>query len=243
MESSLAIALEHNLQEDAGRAYANLVSGAVRHHRIELATRYISRGAAYTEVHDIQESVVYIRAYEARFELDRGRWEKAAQTAGDLLQHPSLAIPPRIPTLVALAGVRARRGDPGVDPLLDEALQLALPTGELQRIAPVAALRAEVAWYRGEFERAAQEAALGLEAAAGRSDLWLIGQLAYRAHRAAPGAALPRAIAEPYVLMIEGKWQAAADAWHVLEAPYERALALADGPEVALGRRSRCWSS
>ncbi len=234
LESSLSVALEHNLQDHAGRAYANLVSSSVRQHRVELATRYISQGAAYAEVHDVQDTVVYIRAYVAQFELDRGRWEKAAQMAAELVQHPSLAIAPRIPTLVALASVRARRGDPGVDPLLDEALRLALPTAELQRIGPVAALRAEVAWYRGERERAAQEAALGLKAAEGRSDRWLIGQLAYWAHRAAPGTAPPREIAEPYALMIEGKWQAAADAWNVLEAPYERALALADGPEEGL---------
>ena len=234
LESSLTVALEHNLQDHAGRAYANLVSSLVRQHRVELATRYISQGAAYAEVHDVQDTVVYIRAYVAQFELDRGRWEKAAQMAAELVQHPSLAIAPRIPTLVALASVRARRGDPGVDPLLDEALRLALPTAELQRIGPVAALRAEVAWYRGERERAAQEAALGLKAAEGRSDRWLIGQLAYWAHRAAPGTALPREIAEPYALMIEGKWEAAADAWNVLEAPYERALALADGPEEGL---------
>ena len=56
-----------------------------------------------------------------------------------------------------------------------------------------------------------------------------------RVPRAAPGTALPREIAETgVVLMIEGKWEAAADAWHVLEAPYERALALAAGPEEAL---------
>ena len=61
-----------------------------------------------------------------------------------------------------------------------------------------------------------------------------IGQLAYWMHRTAPDRALPREIAEPYALMIEGQWQAAADAWNVLEAPYERALALADGPEAAL---------
>ncbi len=234
LASSLAVALEHNLQDHAGRAYANLVSSLVRQHRVELATRYISEGAAYAEVHDVQDTVVYIQAYVAQFELDRGRWEKAAQMAAELVQHPSLAIPPRIPTLVVLASVRARRGDPGVDPLLDEALRLALPTAELQRIGPVAALRAEVAWYRGELERAAQEAALGLKAAEGRRDRWLIGQLAYWAHRATPGMALPREIAEPYALMIEGKWEAAADAWNVLEAPYERALALADGPEEAL---------
>jgi DNA-binding CsgD family transcriptional regulator len=234
LELSLAVALQHNLQEHAGRAYANLVSVLVRHHRTELAKHYISCGAEYADVHDLQDAVVYIRAYAAQFELDRGRWDKAVQMAAELAERPSLAIAPRIPTLVVLASVRARRGDPGVDPLLDEALQLALPTAELQRIGPVAAIRAEVAWYRGEFERAAEEAAVGLQAAAGRRDPWLTGQIAYWAHRAAPQMELPGDLAEPYALMIKGDWEAAAAAWSALALPYERALALADGPEEAL---------
>jgi ATP/maltotriose-dependent transcriptional regulator MalT len=234
LESSLSIALEHNLQEHAGRAYANLVSVLVRHHRAERAMHYISRGAEYAEVHDLQDAVVYIRTYAAQFELDRGSWDKAAQMAAELAERSSLAIAPRIPTLVVLASVRARRGDPGVDPLLDEALRLALPTAELQRIGPVAAIRAEVAWYRGDLERVAQEAAVGLQAAANRRDPWLTGVIAYWAHRAAPQMKLAGDVAEPYALMIEGDWEAAAAAWNALALPYERALALADGPEEAL---------
>jgi DNA-binding NarL/FixJ family response regulator len=34
--------------------------------------------------------------------------------------------------------------------------------------------------------------------------------------------------------MIEGDWRGAADAWERIGMPYERALALADGPEPAL---------
>ena len=114
-KSSLAIALEHNLQEDAGRAYANLVSSSVRQHRIELATRYIYQGAAYTEVHDIQESVVYIRAYEARFESPPRSMGKGR----DILPPTSSRIPkpPAIRreslALVALAGVRSDGGESG----------------------------------------------------------------------------------------------------------------------------------
>jgi ATP/maltotriose-dependent transcriptional regulator MalT len=234
LEASLGVALEHNLQHHAGRAFANLVSTAVRHQRIELATRYISQGIEYVDVHDLQDAVVYIRAYVAQFELDRGRWDKAVQVAADLAEHPSLAIPPRIPTLVVLATVRARRGDPGVDPLLDEAMRLALPTAELQRLGPVAAIRAEVAWYRGDLERAAEAAAVGLNAAAGCRDSWLVGQIAYWAHRTARHMELPEDIAEPYALMIEGDWEGAAAAWNAIEMPYERALALAEGPEEAL---------
>jgi DNA-binding CsgD family transcriptional regulator len=41
-------------------------------------------------------------------------------------------------------------------------------------------------------------------------------------------------VAEPYQLMLEGDWRAAADAWARIGMPYEHALALADGPEEAL---------
>ena len=52
-----------------------------------------------------------------------------------------------------LALVRARRGDPGHAELLDDALETALPTGELQRLGPVAAARAEVAWLAARRRR------------------------------------------------------------------------------------------
>jgi DNA-binding CsgD family transcriptional regulator len=136
--------------------------------------------------------------------------------------------------LAVLAIVRARRGDPGVDPLLDEAMKLALPTAELQRIGRVAAARAEVAWYRGDLERVAGEAAIGLRAAVDRREAWIRGELSYWGRRADPSLGLPSDLAEPYALMIEGDWKRAAAAWQKLDAPYERALALADGPEEAL---------
>jgi ATP/maltotriose-dependent transcriptional regulator MalT len=234
LEESLAVALEHNLQEHAGRAYANLVSTAVLQRRSELMERYLLEGLEYCDVHENQTHLTYIRAYAAHFELNGGRWDKAAQLALEVIERQSPAIAQRVPALAVLAIVRARRGDPGVDPLLDEALRLALPTAELQRIGRVAAARAEVAWYRGDLERVAEEAAIGLRAAVGRSEAWIQGELAYWGRRADQSLALPSDLAEPYALMIEGDWERAAAAWQKLGAPYERALALADGPEEAL---------
>jgi DNA-binding CsgD family transcriptional regulator len=234
LERSLAVALEQNLQDDAGRAYANLVSSAVRQHLSGVALRYLPEGIEYCEVHDVQDSLFYIRVYGARIELDSGQWDKAARVAAELIEHHALSIAQRVPALNVLARVRARRGDPGVDPLLDEALLLALSTGELQRIGPIAAARAEVAWYRGDLKCAAEEAAVGLKAAVGRRDPWIPGELAYWGHRANPALQVCAKVAEPYALMIAGDWKRAAAAWQRLGAPYERALALADGPEEAL---------
>ncbi len=234
LEQSLAIALEHKLQEDAGRAYANLVSSSVREHLNDLAKRYVPEGIAYCELHEAQSHLTYIRAYGAYFDLNRGQWERAARVAMELIEHHSLATAQRVPALIVLALVRARRGDPGVDPLLDEALRLALLTGELQRIGRVAAARAEVAWYRGDLRRVAEEAAVGLKAAAGRRDPWIQGELVWRGRLADPALEAPAGLAEPYALMIAGDWEGAAAAWQRLECPHERALALAAGPEEAL---------
>jgi DNA-binding CsgD family transcriptional regulator len=234
LEQSLAVALEHDLREHAGRAYANLVSSLIRQ-RSDLAERYVLEGSRYCEAHDVEEFLPYIRACTTCFELNRGHWDKAAQAATRVLERDDAIVAQRLWALVTLALARARRGDPGVDPLLDEALPLALATCELLRIGPVAAARAEVAWYRGDPKRAGEEAGIGLKAAVEQRDPWIQGELSYWAWRADPHLEVAaNLIAEPYALMIEGDWKGAAAAWQQRGAPYERALALADGPEEAL---------
>jgi DNA-binding CsgD family transcriptional regulator/tetratricopeptide (TPR) repeat protein len=234
LEQGLAVALEHRLPEHAGRAYANLVSAAVSQCLPALAERYLAESLEYCETHEVQDCLSYIRAYGAYLALHAGRWEEAARSATDLIEYHSLATAQRIPALTVLALVRARRGDPGADPLLEEAMRLALPTIEIQRIGPVAAARAELAFYRADLSRGAQEAAVGLQALRGAPDAWICGELAYWGRRADPGFELPAGIARPYALMLSGDWQHAADAWKQLGMPYERALALTAGPEPAL---------
>ena len=234
LQQGLAVALEHNLAEHAGRAYANLIDLAVSQRMPALAARYLSEGLEYCETHEVQDCLSYSRAYGAYFALSSGHWDEAARTATELIEYHALASAQRIPALTVLALVRARRGDPGADPLLDEALRLALPTGEIQRIGPVAAARAELAWYRGDRERAAHEIDDGLRAAHSHNEAWICGELAYWGRRADPRFELPPSVARPFGLMIAGDWRAAAAAWKELGMPYECALALADGPEAAL---------
>jgi DNA-binding CsgD family transcriptional regulator len=78
------------------------------------------------------------------------------------------------------------------------------------------------------------EAAVGLKAGVGYRDSWIQGELAYWGRLADPALKLPAELAEPYVLMIKGDWEGAASAWDQINMPYERALALASGPEEAL---------
>ncbi len=68
--------------------------------------------------------------------------------------------------LVVLGLLRARRGDPDPWAPLDEALELARQIDELQRLAPVAAARAEAHWLAGRPEEIDAETGPALAAGA-----------------------------------------------------------------------------
>src|SRR5438270_9164776 len=111
-------------------------------------------------------------AWLARASFEQGRWNDAAEEATRVLGHYRLPAAAKIPALVVLGWVRVRRGDPGSAALLDEARDLALATGEVQRIAPVAAARAEAAWLRGDPEQCLAEARVGYELALTHTYPW-----------------------------------------------------------------------
>ena len=118
--------------------------------------------------------------------------------------------------------------------MLDRALDLALPTSELNRIGRLTAARAEKAWYEGRLADVARETAIGLAHLRGHTAPWIHGELLLWQSRAQPDAPIAGEVAEPYRLMLPGDWRAAANAWAPIGMPYEQALALAEGPEEAL---------
>jgi DNA-binding CsgD family transcriptional regulator len=134
-----------------------------------------------------------------------------------------------------LARVRARRGDPDVLPLLEEARALAEPTGELVRLMHVAVAEAELAWLRADPARAceATQATLELAVSVGAAEV----AAALQVWRRRAGVDEPPRVtgAGPYALELAGDPASAAARWTELGRPYEAALALADvGDEDAL---------
>jgi DNA-binding CsgD family transcriptional regulator len=110
---------------------------------------------------------------------------------------------------------------------------LASKTGELQRIAPVASARAELAWLNGDLKRLRREATNVLAMAQSRYARWLQGEFAFWLWRAGGPPQTHKGIADPYAFHMSGHWRAAAEAWNEIGCPYEQALALADGDEPA----------
>src|ERR1700686_1875494 len=83
-------------------------------------------------------------------ELFLVRCNYTAGAAASVLEVPRSLPVPHDCALAALGVVKARLGQPDASRPLDEAHTVAHSTGELQRIAPVAAARAEAAWLTGE---------------------------------------------------------------------------------------------
>jgi DNA-binding CsgD family transcriptional regulator len=139
-----------------------------------------------------------------------------------------------VPTLTTLAVVRARRDASDVDEPLEQALTLAASMGEPERTGRAYAAQAERAFYCGDPARMATQAAAGLQVVSGLRLPWVKGELSFWHSRVHRPESPPADVAEPYRLMIVGDWNGAARAWQTLGMPYERALALVEGPEEAL---------
>ena len=137
-----------------------------------------------------------------------------------------------------MARVRARRGEPGYRPLLDEAASIAKAAPTVQAALLIASARAEAAWLEGApAERIGAETASGGEP--GPSDVrWFAGETEVWRHRAGLDGGDPAELPEPYRLEITGDAEGAASWWQERGCAYDAALALAGSGDQAALRRA-----
>ena len=233
LQESLRLAQANDLYEYAARAYTNLASYALRDRNYRLATPYFDACIAYTTEHGFDAARLYMMAERAYGYFQQGEWDNAAEEARYVLSQFRVSAISRIPALAVLGHLRIRRGDPGHESLLTEAYELAAETRELQRIAPVASPRAELAWLKGDLEQLRHEASTVLQMAPSRNSRWIQGEFVFWLWRAGGAPQTHDGIAAPYALHMSGDWRGAANAWKEIGCPYEQAVALADGDEPA----------
>jgi DNA-binding CsgD family transcriptional regulator len=233
LEQAFEVAVAAGLEDHAARALVNQASLDMELRDYRHARGDLDRALAFTVQHDLAGNAQYMLGMRARLRLDRGDWAGAEHDARAALAElePRRQGPRAVDALVVLGLLQARRGDPDANGTLEEAAARALPTGELQWIALVAAARAEHAWLHGALDRTATEAATGFELAVRARHPWFAGELACWLWRADALPELPAVAAEPYRLLLAGDWRRSADAWQALGCPYEQAqtLALGDG--------------
>ena len=233
LEHSVWMAREAGFETGILRGYSHLAWAAARHRALSLADHYLAAGLAHCDEPDYDLWRLLLLGQRACLRLDQCRWDEAAESARLALSDPRSSRQPRILGMVVLGLIRARRGDPQVWQLLDDARELAAPSGEPQRIVVVAAARAEAAWLMGRpgLVGDATEAALAL--AIERKADWLVGQLLCWRRRAGIDETPDVPVPEPYALELAGRTEEAAAAWTRLGCRYEAALALAQSSQVA----------
>jgi len=235
MTRSLDLALAADEHEHAARAYTNLGATLTRARRYAEAERELATGIRYCRERDLDSWRLYMTAWLARALAEQGEYAAADARLAEVLRHRQLSPPTRICALVIAGPLAARRGTDAVA-ALDEAMALAAGTGEVQRLAPVAAARAEVAWLAGRPADAAAEVARVWPAVVAHPDPWDAGELRWwrslagdsgRGGSDGRGGPDGGPAAEPFALMLAGEHRAAADRWQELGCPLWSAYALA----------------
>jgi DNA-binding CsgD family transcriptional regulator len=237
-ERALELAREEGLEDLVADLLLRLAAIALSQRSYDTGFRYLEVGIDHCVRHGNDLLLRYFLAEQARAQLDRGQWDAAAESAAQVLRLRAVSTFPRITSLVVLALVRARRGDPDAEPLLLEAFELAEASGELLRIAPAAAARAELAWLAGKLDEIAPATSSALELAFERKAGWIAGELLrWRRRTGLADRSVPD-VSEPYRLELDGDWVEAAACWTGLGCPYDAALALAEADDEDALRRA-----
>ncbi|GGC72968.1 ATP-binding protein [Undibacterium terreum] len=229
LERSLELALQHDFHEHAARVYTNFSEYAVIFKQFDLADRLLEEGIAFDESHDLDAWTYYLVGWQAQLRMEQGNFRDAEAITRRVLSLEKLSLVMRLPALTVLGRVRARIGEPDGLNYLQEALDGASATGEIQRIVPVRLALAEAAWLaqdeaacRNWLESLAQFDLSGL-------DPWHKGEiLAWHRRTGLLFPALATNHSVPAVMQAElaGDFLAAADIWLTLGLPFEAALAL-----------------
>jgi tetratricopeptide (TPR) repeat protein len=228
LEEAHALALQAGHDEHAARALNNLAaSWYIRRRDDPRAAADIARGLRFALERELDPYAQYILGMRAALHLLHGDWVAAEEDARRSIELSEQPVVTMSPALVTAGRLQARRGHPGAAATLDRAWRLAEPTAELQRLAPAAAARAELAWLAGDLDSVAAAAAPVYELACRHGRPWPRAELAAWLRRAGRQVEADADDPPPYALAAAGDWRASAAAWAAIGFPYERAEALA----------------
>lgn len=235
---SLDMADELGMDEHVGRAFLNLADASVQTRLYDGLLEVIARGTEYCSQHGLELWRMWLLTSEARAHLDRGDLSRAAEVAEAVL-HGERGQLPRITALPVLGLVRARRGDPHVWPLLDDAKTMSDVDGSLGYRVPVAVARAEAAWLEGRPDAVRDETESAYRQAITVGAWWYLGEITcWRRRSGIQDDDIHPKLANRYAAELRGEFAGAAASWTALGCDYDAAMALAASDDDDLLRQS-----
>ena len=232
--SIIESAPEH-FDEIYSAGYSNLTYLDVEQRRLAQASDLLDISLPLTIERDLPICYVWQLGSRGRLQLLEGDWDAAVADANTVLDARSAPLARTWPLLIR-ALVSLRRDGTGADNI-DEAWRLARRFGEPLRLLPAAAAIAECAWLSGAADDRLDQCRALLDNAPLEGLEWARGELAVWLRRL-DGDVGAHDVAEPYRLLLDGSFEAAADAFQRLSTPYDAALALVDSGDADLARRA-----
>lgn len=235
---SLDMADELGMDEQVGRAFLNLADASVQTRFYDGLLEIIGRGTEYCSRHGLELWRMWLLTSEARAHLDRGDLSRAAEVA-EVVLHGERGQLPRIAALPVLGLVRARRGDPHVWPLLDDAKTMSDVDGSPGYQVPVAVARAEAAWLEGRPDAVRAETESAYRRAVSVDAWWYLGEITcWRRRAGVQDDDIHPKLADRYAAELRGDFADAAASWTALGCDYDAAMALAASDDDDLLRQS-----
>jgi DNA-binding CsgD family transcriptional regulator len=236
LDRSRELAERAGVELGVAQAYMNPALALAAGREWVLADRYIQPGLAFCRDHGLDAFHGGLTLLAADVALARGRWDEAMRTASAILEWQIEGYSYqhlRTCALVIVARIRARRGEEGYQPVLDEAAHLTKDMPVTIAAMLVATASAEAAWLAG-----APAALPGNEIGpAGEPEpaavRWFTGELTLWRHRAGLDGGDPAGLPEPYRLEFAGDAAGAARWWQERGCFYDAALALAGSRDPA----------
>jgi DNA-binding CsgD family transcriptional regulator len=223
-----------NVDAIYSQGWTDLTYFDVEHRRFGVAAELLDESIPLMLEHDLPVCRAVQTASRARLGLLTGHWAKAMADSDALLNGASAPLARMWPSLIR--AVVALRGDGGGADDLNDAWRLACSYGEPMRMLPTAAGVVERMWFTGEPDDRIDECRRWYQSAPVVGLEWARGELAVWLHRTGHSVD-PAGIAEPYRLVVEGAYEAAADQLERLGTPYDAALVLIDSGDGDLARR------
>lgn len=230
MEESLKLAQENGLHEDAARVYTNLAEYAVEFKDFQLADKVIDEGIRFDTDHDLDSWTYYLVGRLAQLRLEQGRFTEAITIADSAIQRKGQTLLMQLPAKIVRAKAQLRMGNDNAYDSLQEALDGALSTEEIQYTLPVISALFEYHWYK-EHYCDLDPLFSHLPENGEQSSEWVSGELAFFAHCCGiPADQLPAAkIAKPYLAALDGEVRKGGAMLEKLGSPYAAATVYVTG--------------
>lgn len=231
LTESLDIAIKNSFHEHAARSYSNIASVYLLLKEYELAKQVIEDGINYCDERNLDASKKYKLYAKARMFLGTGNWQQASIITENLLLNPDLLGSVKILAFTVAAIIKLRKGEDDALFYLNEAKLLAVKAKEHSRTIPIMIAELEYEWLTGKKRITDEELALSLALIGKVDNIYLNSEFAFWLNKTRNKDLGLSTLYEPYKLLKEEKFDAAARFWEAKGCLYEKALALSAGTE------------